>query len=259
MESKNSNKNNNKTSNLYLLKTSENIIYCLTEEEVRNKNIPISKLILVQNRTDIEKCILSLENNISNNIGRDIMKDLLLFNANIRLENERVQNYDYSFSENLVSILEKIGKADSVTFFNNLELKEYENLKVKISNKGYNYIYDIISIISGINPISNKKLPWFDKLDSNDRYITIAMLIICMQVFSDANHRTATYLLKKYTNLSTEIIHNLIANMSNGRDICRPFYRIYSKHIKPTDFETISRLQDFYDSLPNIFQTVLKI
>lgn len=257
METKNSNKNSIKTSNLYLLKTPENLIYCLTEEEATNKNIPFSSLTIVQNKQDIEICILGIETN--NNLGSDIMKDLILFNANIRLENERMQNYDYSFSENLVSILEKIGKSDSATFFKNLESKEYENLKVKISNKGYNYIYDIISIISGINPISNKKLPWFDKLDSNDRYITIAMLIICMQVFSDANHRTATYLLKKYTNLSTEIIHNLIANMSNGRDICRPFYRIYSKHIKPTDFETISRLQDFYDSLPNIFQTVLKI
>jgi hypothetical protein len=244
------------SSKLYFFKDKNNTIYCFTEEEIFHLEIPKEKLHIITNKKDIEYFINKCKQPTQNIIDQlkilndnQIINELIIFNTLTRQNEITEQRLPYNISEKTIYFIEK--NKHNTNLINIISQED----KTRISNKGFDLLYDFNKLVNGINPISNQKLHWYEEYKNQDLiFIFYAIFIICMQLFSDANHRTAKHLLKTYTNIEN-IDHLIYEIISSNRQICSQIYRKTSQH---TTIAEQQKLFDFYENIPNLFSKILK-
>jgi hypothetical protein len=209
------------------------IYLCFTRDELDKFRgyININQLYEISSKTDFDLCNrkISIQNEPHN-----VVKNLIMYNL-------RERNMSSIIIENILA------RADFIDF-----IRLDRDLQAKISSKGYNLIYDFIDLINGVNPVTKKVLLWHSVIREDDRYKLYGMFIICMQLFSDGNHRTTAYMLRKYTKMMELEINQFIKNISGRRNICE---RNGIYHL-PSD-QAVGEIQrqnlsEFYNNLPNV-------
>jgi len=209
------------------------IYLCFTRDELDKFHgyINTNQLYEISSKSDFDLCNrkISIQNE-----GVNLVKNLIIYNLHER-------NMSSIIIENILS------RPDFIDF-----IRLDRDLQSKISSKGYNLIYDFIDLINGVNPVTKKVLLWHSVIREDDRYKLYGIFIICMQLFSDGNHRTTAYMLRKYTKMREVEINQFINDISSRRNICERngIYHLPSNQV----VREIQRhnLSEFYNNLPNI-------
>jgi hypothetical protein len=124
-----------------------------------------------------------------------VLINLITENINFRYETQPIKIYNYTiYNENIESIKTYISNIKNIKDFANPILEP-------IFSKGFHKLYKMIEFMN------NEEL-----FESNEQIKSffIAQFIIINQVFGDANHRTAIYYLREYSEFDKEQIDNII-------------------------------------------------
>lgn len=220
----------------------DNKIYCFTEEELLERNIDYkSKLIEIKDPKQIDKCIYQNFNILDKN-NNYIINDLIYRNIILR-KDEIAENRSNTIDRQLLDFVDKYQKKDLI------QIIKDDKQKTRISEKGYQLLYDFNNLVNGINPVTKQQLNWFDEYKQTpERLNTIfAIIIVAMQLFTDANHRTAHYLLEK-AGLREDKIRNIINFISINREmLAGNVYRFVSNDANVDNQRSLS---SFYENLP---------
>jgi hypothetical protein len=150
------------------------------------------------------------------------IKDIIKKNAELRFS----EKIDYE------PMIEAI---NSVTNICNFEEDKFK----KILSKGYDRLYRLIKYIT-----SNKD---FLKKSNNYKALIVAQFIIINQLFGDANHRTALYVLDQYSNYTIDdkkIIMTITERIHNYKGDLKYLWEGIEADKKP-NFEKLESIKDF--------------